>query len=550
MSGPMTGAMRRALRCAPIAAIAVWAAAPAAADPVRVQVIDVAGGMAYVSPGRAAGLVPGTKVKLRGVELTVVEVTEKTAVVRLDTQRIAIGDAGTADVTPSAAAAIRRLPKPRPPELFVGQWADPVRPATLQEPRPVALGSGRPPGRAHVTVIGKAFGAADRSSRDGDVEGRVIASFDLMTDRPLAADLDVSGRAFLGGWDRGTRTPVLVRAAQLRYGDARDPRFALGRLRHAASSVGMLDGGRASARVGDVEVAAFGGLVPDPLSGEPDTGAARFGGEVVYDAAAAAWQPRIAVAAHGSTWDGALDERRLSVVTSASRGALWLDGWAELQAFPAGNPFDARSLELTGAGAAAQWRKRGRHLAVDVSFLRPERSLRLAAALPLEWLCTPLHVPGDVATTCGGAGWWASATTSAGVRAGPWSVDGIGTIASSHGVYRGLERSGYLRGERRFGRARAEAAVSGGKASFGSWTAGEIGGGYAPTHRADVSVRYRPELLDHVASTGPAWLHSIIADGRYRVSAAVDLALSAAGTRGLDRDALAVLAILAWRPLP
>jgi hypothetical protein len=254
--------------------------------------------------------------------------------------------------------------------------------------------------------------------------------------------------------------------------------------------------------------------------------------------------------AHGSTWDGELDERRLSVVASASREALWLDGWAELQAFPAGNPFDAGAVELTGAGAAAQWRRRGRHLGVTATFLRPERSLRLAAVLPLEWLCTPLHVAGDVSTECGGAGWWASATTSAGVRAGRWSVDGVGTVASSHGVYRGLERSGYLRGELRLGRARAEAAVSGGKASLGSWTAGEIGGGYAPTRRVDVSVRYRPELLDYVASTGPLLLHSIVADGRYGVSAAVDLSLSAVGTSGLDRDALAVLAVVAWRPLP
>ena len=160
---------------------------------------------------------------------------------------------------------------------------------------------------------------------------------------------------------------MFVRAAQLRYGDAADPRLALGRLRYAASSVGMLDGGRASARVGAVEVAAFGGLVPDPLSGKPDTGASRFGGEVVYDAAAAAWQPRLAVTAHGSTWDGELDERRLSVVTSASREALRLDGWAELQAFPSDNPFDAGAVELTGAGATAQWRKRGRHLGVDVN---------------------------------------------------------------------------------------------------------------------------------------------------------------------------------------
>jgi hypothetical protein len=540
----------RWLGIAAIVASVAAAAAPAAADPVAVKVIDVAGGVAYVAPGRAAGIVPGTRIQLRGIELVVIEVTEQTAAVRLGAERIATGDAGTADVTPGAAAEIRQLPKPRPAEQFTGQWPDAVRPATRQDPKPVALGAGRSPGRAHVTAIGKAFGVAGGGGRSGDVEGRMIASFDLMTDRPLAADLDVAGRVFSDGYTRGTRTPVLVRAAQLRYGDASDPRLALGRLRYAASGVGMLDGGRAAARLGGVELAAFGGVVPDPLSGRPDTGAARFGGEVAYDAAEAAWQPRIAVAAHGSTWGGELDERRLSIASSAGKDALRLDGWAELQAFPSGNPFGAGAVEVTGAGAAAQWRRRGRYAGVDVDFLRPERSLRLAAALPLEWLCTPAPVAGDVATTCSGAGWWASGTASAGVRAERWGVDGVGRIASTHGEHSGLERSGYVRGELRSGRARAEAAVSGGKASFGSWTAGEVGGGFAPGRRADVSVRYRPELLDYVASTGPQLLHSIVADGRYGMSAAVDLALSAIGTTGPDRDALAVLATLVWRPLP
>lgn len=546
MTSRMTPGMTRAL----VAVAIVAGARTAAADVVQVKVIDVAGGLAYVTPGRAAGIVPGAKLRLGRVELVVTEVTEKTAVVRLGKQRIAIGDAGTAEVTPGAATAARALPAPRAPEAFVGQWPDPVLPATTQDPDPVTLGAGRPPGRAHVAVIGRAFGVASPDDVAGDAEGRVIASFDVLTERPLAVDVDLAGRVFTDGYNKQTRTPVFARAAQLRYGDAADPRFALGRLRYAASAIGMLDGGRAAVRIGDVQVGAFGGLVPDPLSGKPDTSAARFGGEVVYDAATAAWQPRLAVSAHGSTWDGEVDERRLSLVGSASHDAWWFDGWAEAQAFSSDNPWGASAVELTGAGATAQWRKRGRHLGVDLNFQRPERSLRLAAALPPEWLCTLTFETGDTSTTCEGGDWWASATTSAGIRTGRWAVDAIGSVGRSHGQYVGLDSSGYVRGEVRLGPGRLQAAVSGGKASFASWTAGELGGGFAPSRRLDVAARYRPELLDYVASTGPVLLHSIVADGRYAVSSALDLALSAIGTTGEDRDALAILAIIAWRPLP
>jgi hypothetical protein len=45
-------------------------------------------------------------------------------------------------------------------------------------------------------------------------------------------------------------------------------------------------------------------------------------------------------------------------------------------------------------------------------------------------------------------------------------------------------------------------------------------------------------------------LHSVIADARFVLSTALDVAVSATGTTGADRDALALLATFAWRPLP
>ncbi|MEO7735455.1 MAG: hypothetical protein ABIY55_31165 [Kofleriaceae bacterium] len=519
-----------------------------AADPVPVKVVEVAGGFAYLTPGRAAGIVPGTQVRLRGVDVEVIEVTERTAVVRIAAARVAIGDTGKAEVTAGDAPA-RSLAKPHPAEAFRGQWRDPVLPASEQQPQAVPLGAARAAGAAHVTVIGHTFGAADQAHTGAQAEGRVIAAFDLLTDRPLAAELDVAARWFSDGYNASTRTPVFVRAAELRYGTADDPRLALGRLRFASIAVGMLDGGRASVRTGGLELAAFGGVVPDPLSGKPDTAATRFGGELTYDAPDAPWQPRVAIAAHGSTWDGQLDERRLSIAGSAGRDAWWLDGYAEAQAFDAGNPWGADAVELTSAGATAEWRRHGSHAGIDLTFLRPERSLRLAAALPPEWLCRLAPPPGG-APVCATGDWWASATASFGTRTPRWGLDGGVTLGDSQGQYSGGDRSGYVRGELHLGTGQLTGGLSGGQASFASWTALELGAAYAPTRALSLGLTYRPELLDYAASTGPSALQSMIFDARVTLSATLELALSALATTGVDRDALALLATFVWRPLP
>jgi hypothetical protein len=373
-----------------------------------------------------------------------------------------------------------------------------------------------------------------------------------MSDRPLAADLDVSVRAFGTGWNKHNQTPVVVRAAELRYGaDAADPRVAIGRLRYAASAVGMLDGGRVAARFGAVEVAAFGGLVPDPVSAKPDTGAARFGAEAAYDDPTGPWQPRLAVTAYGSTWQGAVDERRLSLVATAGRHATYLSGWAEAQSFASDNPFGASSVEITGAGASGEWRSHGTHVGFDLTFLRPERSLRLLSALSPEWLCTRTAQIGNVMNeACTGGDYWMAATGSAGLRAGPWSVDAIGSVGTTHSVSDTTDMSGYLRGEYRAGAVRYELATASGRSALARWVSGDVGFGMATSRRTDFALRYRPELLDYNASTAPYLLHSVVADLHFARSTELDLGVSAIGTTGADRDAVVTLMTLAWRPLP
>lgn len=539
--------MRRAL----VAIVACALPAAAHADAVSVHVVEVAGGVAYIDVGRAAGIVRGTTIAFGTVELIVTEATETTAVIELGTVTLAVGATGTANVTPGAVAATHTRAAPRPAEAFVGQWPHAQVPSAQQRPATVPLGAGAPPGRAHVTVIGQGFAAASRDAVDAEAQGRIIASFDLLADRPLALDADVAARVYASGANSGARTPLFVRTVQLRYGDAYDPRFALGRLRYAAASLGMLDGARAAYRTGVFEVGAFGGLVPDPVSGKPSTDASRFGAEVAYDDPSVPWQPRVSLTAYGSTWTGSLDERRVTATASARKDALWLDAWTELQSFATDNPWGASAVEVTGAGATADYRRGGKHVAVDVTFLRPERSLRLAAALPPEWLCTRQPQPGaGLDEPCTGGDSWVSASVSAGARGERWSVDAIGAIGRTNGVVTSFDSSGYVSGELRFGTRRLLAGASAGRANFGSWTAGELGAGVVMSHSVALSARYRPELIDYVASTGATLLHSVVIDADYPMSSSLDAALSLVGSTGVDRDAAAALATLVWRPLP
>lgn len=534
-----------------VIAIAIWLAArTAAADTLKVAIIDVAGGVAYLDKGSRDGVAPGTRVAFGAKVVVVVAVTATTAAAELGPLALAIGARGTAVVIPAARSAAPP-PRPRPLAAFRDQWPDPEPPARTQTPGRVALGVARRSGATSVTVIGHGVVTADRRRTDASAEARVIASFELMRERPFAADVDVAGRAYRDGANRLERVPLFVRAAQLRYGDAAAPRLALGRLRHAAASVGMLDGVRASARLGRLELTAFGGLVPDPISGKPTLGASRFGTEASFGDDAAAWRPRVAVTAYGSTWNGELDERRLTASAAIAGDALWVDAWAEAQAFPAGNPWGAGSIELTGAGATAAWRDHGRHVAADITFLRPERSLRLAAALPPAWLCTQQPRPGDGANEpCAGGDSWASGSLTAGVGGAWWSVDAIAAIGRTRGVAVSHDASGFVVAEVRGGPQRVFAGFAVGQASFARWTAGQLGAGLAWRDRFNVALTYRPERLDLVAATEATVLHAGVLDLHYAIAPGLDLALSAAGTTGAGHDVLAILSTFVWRPWP
>jgi hypothetical protein len=260
--------MRRAV-VASVVAIAIATAAPtrARADDRRVQVVEIAGDVAYVEPGEGAGLAVGSVVRFGRKRLTVVGVTREHAAVRLDGARLDVGARGTATVTAGATAgAIAARPAPRALDAYRAQWPDPRRPADTQTPRAVPLGAGTISGALRAALWGSGMAALDGEDATYALEAGARVSYQPWRERPLAADLDVAARLFSAG-RRGARAPLQVRAAQLRWGPAADPRLAIGRLRWASTSTGMLDGARVAAHVGPVELAAFGGLVPEALDG-------------------------------------------------------------------------------------------------------------------------------------------------------------------------------------------------------------------------------------------------------------------------------------------
>ncbi|HSN26476.1 MAG TPA: hypothetical protein VLT45_09325 [Kofleriaceae bacterium] len=315
--------MTRARRIATAASACtvVLVAHAASAERVTVRVVDAAGETAYIEPGSTSGLHAGMRVRIGGRDVTISECTEKSCSVQTGRNPLPIGATGSVDATGGGGAqggtpAGEKLPAPKPLSEFKDQWPEAVRPATQQHPDAVPLGETAGRGDNHLAIYGHMFGNLDKDGSGGQIEARVVGSFDRITDGALGADVDAAIRLFGSGFDSGSRVPFFVRAATLRWGDADDPAIAIGRLRYAATSVGMLDGGRAAFHTGNFELAAYGGIVPDPTSAAPDTGASRFGAEAIYDSPTG-WHPHVAVNAHGSTWNGAIVERIPSLAAAA-----------------------------------------------------------------------------------------------------------------------------------------------------------------------------------------------------------------------------------------
>jgi hypothetical protein len=198
-------------------------------------------------------------------------------------------------------------------------------------------------------------------------------------------------------------------------------------MRYAASTLGTLDGLRVSAPLGaGFSVGAFGGVLPNPLSGAPATDAQRFGVEATYNRPELDLRPEAAIVVHGSTFGGTLDERRISGVVGLYPGPARLGGHFEVSSFPSDNPWKASPIELTAAGLDASTRFGVFELGARFDLRQPDRSRWLASYLPPTWFCRTIPAPpgtppgpepcdGSVSTRALGA-------VDAGVEIGPVSI--------------------------------------------------------------------------------------------------------------------------------
>jgi hypothetical protein len=539
---------------------------------IELRVIEVAGGRAYVQPGEDAGLRVGQDVVIDGRRYRVVAVESDHAVIDVGDRRLREGERGRAQVSTSSAAG-SALERPVPLSELEGQWTPPVRPAEQQNPRRVPLGAGGAgSGRYRLAVLA---GAASWMPLVDEAEPVVHATLgarihaEPWREQPFAFDADVAVSLWLGedlDTDLSTGTAALgaksrpvvrVRELAAQYGDTTSPIIAgLGRLRYAAMTLGLLDGVRLAApRLGNLRVAAFGGVVPDTLDGAPAFDHRRFGVEALYHAPKSSWQPFLSVVAHGSQFDGELDERRISTYASTFRGPLAMTAYGELSMFDQDNPWGASQVELTAAGVDTSLRYGNTRFGARLDMRTPERSYWLASLLPPSWLCTAIPQPAGspLPEPCTGhRDVRYSAAADARVDLGRMSVSGGASLISLSSGEAIDAASGFADVQVRelVGQYRASVGVYGTHAAFmDSVAVHTSAGGPMPSLEAlDLSLFYRPAFLIYSASVEGILDHRFGVDMVYTPSPRLDLALTLEGMAGADITGVGAFATAVWRP--
>ncbi len=364
---------------------------------IAVTVVDIAGNLAYVTPGSKAGIRSGQDINIDNTTYKVSAVANENATVLLEKHSLQIGAQGIA-VVPSLVTKPQPLEKPEPLTHYESSWLAAQLPASSQTPKHVAIALARPGGSTEIitTVRGSTIlpfqTGADSVSRFA-VRGQLRSQ--PLTDIPFGIDADIEvskwfGAGLTSDLGSGSRPIASVQELRLRYGNADRPIVGIGRLRYAASSVGLLDGIRVETPSYDgFSFFGFGGLVPNTLDGVPDADIARFGVGASYTNLQHDWRPTAEVTVYGSRFSGAIDERRANFDLRMYPGPLSLATFGEVSMFSSGNEWGASKVELTSFGVESRYSRKQFSTAVSLHSQQPERSRWLASLLPQGWLCTP-----------------------------------------------------------------------------------------------------------------------------------------------------------------
>jgi hypothetical protein len=307
---------------------------------------------------------------------------------------------------------------------------------------------------------------------------------------------------------------------------------------------------------GGVSLGAFGGLLPNPLSGAPSLDAQRFGVEARYSRPDSGWRPEAALVAQGSTFGGALDERRLSGLVSFYPGASRFGGYVEVSGFDANNPWKASTVELTAAGVDQSVRFGDLEIGARLDLRQPERSRWLATFLPASWFCTTLPAPGSNPAqpeSCfGHVSTRASGELDASVQLDHFSL-ALGGL-----VVRDLTRSSDPDVVGAFGTARvlriarvlrAELSGNTSRSTYVDMSGGTVGPGIALLDGAlDVSAYYRLSLLRYRSATGTLLQDGVGGTVVLFPSSELLFTLQGEGITGDDAKALLIMGTATWRP--
>jgi hypothetical protein len=526
--------------------------------------VEVAGSRVYVRPGATAGVHRNATASIRGVKYTVVEASDSYAVIDAGDDPPHEQDKGWATVVAEQDERPAELPRPRSLDSWQHAWSMQEAPADSQRPRFVPLGAEDRDRRYDVRLSMAAGGLiplpgqVGSSFATGQLNARVhVERFDA----PAALDLDAS----LQGWAAAdlaarvgapTRPMVFVRELLASVSLGRWYAGA-GRMKYAASTLGTLDGLRLRRELGDgFSVGAFGGLLPNPLSGAPALDAQRFGIEGHYARPDLAWRPEAALVVHGSTFGGRLDERRVSGLFGLYPGPSRFGGYFEVSNFDANNPWNAPRVALTAAGLDQSIRLGRFELGARFDVRQPERSRWLASYLPSSWFCTTVPAPASNPTQpepCDGTvstRGYGHVDASVEIDRFRLAVGGMAvrdlTQSNEADMVGGFATARVVRIARAL---RIEASGNYSRATYLDMYGGTAGPGITLLQDAvDLSAYYRLAVLQYRAFTTSLTQNGIGGALVLFPSAELLFTLQAEGITGNDTKALMVFGTATWRP--
>lgn len=525
---------------------------------MEVRVVEVAGGRAYLAPGSGEHVRVGDQVRIGGRRYSVLSVNEKNAVIGLGAQRLERGQRGSVMVRVSEAKSFETRVTPRPLRAFAGQWRPPPLPADSQSARFVALGVMTDPRRNRAALMldfqriaplsGPSVAIARtrlRALLHAELSGTpVTLDADGFTELWQAEDLDRRP-------ENASRPPLNIRQLELGY-RGEIVQGAIGRLRYASRTLGMLDGARVSAAVAeDWSIAAFGGALANPLNGGFDTEASRFGAELGWQDADSPARPRASLTLQGSRFAGTTDERRITGLFEAHPGFARLGARAEVSFFDANNPWAAATTQLSAAGADASVKIDSLRLGAALDMRRPERSLWLATYLPAGYFCASRAIAGATAgEPCIGGDIRYATALSAAWEATFWTLD----AGASHTTSRPAQinqTSAFLNFRRReiAELLRLDMGVSASRSALSESAALNLGMGASTSEGAtDASLYYRPSLARYRTGSQQFVEHGVGSRLWWAPSEVLDLSGSVDLITGPDVDVLVLHLGAAWHP--